>query len=57
MSNKNDSTYDIGTTSLLSVCYKSCSIVDLIISPDEANYSYQEVLMFCLSLIRIVIMN
>ena len=46
MSNKNDFTYDIGTTSLLSVDYESCSIIDIIILPDNSNYSYQEILMF-----------
>jgi hypothetical protein len=46
MSNKNDFTYNIGTTSLLSVDYESCSIVDIIILPDKSNYSYQEILMF-----------
>jgi hypothetical protein len=46
MSNKNDSTYDIGTTSLLSVDYESCSIIDIIILSDKSNYSYQEILMF-----------
>ncbi len=46
MSNKTDSTYDIGTTSLLSVDYESCSIIDIIILPDKSNYSYQEILMF-----------
>lgn len=46
MSNKNDFTYSIGTISLLSVDYESCSIVDIIILPDKSNYSYQEILMF-----------